>query len=347
MTENSSVRLEKQGKNIIILCDGTGQEGGVGNNTNVYKLYNMLLHRSPEQISYYDKGIGTGWAKVMTNVGGLGISKNILDCYRFLHEHYETGDNIYLLGFSRGAATVRSLSSFIHLFGVLPQSRTDLIAQAYRIYKIGSSEKRNRKAAEFIQRHNTMWCKIKFLGVWDTVAALGVPYRSVDVVLDKIPFLKHRFQDLNLSDSVQHAYQALSIDDERKTFHPELWAPVDGRVEQVWFCGVHTDVGGGYQEQNLSDISLTWMLEKAKAKGLKLYNQHKIVLAPDPDGHMHDSRGKKWEKLYTKKVRSWPHDTHGIPVLHESVTLRSKDSFNSSNKPYAPWILAGKYKVTK
>ena len=246
------------GKNIVIFSDGTGQEGGEGTNSNVYKLFNMVLDRSPGQIAFYDRGLGTGWRKLTGNAAGFGISNNILECYEFIFENYAAGDQIYLFGFSRGATTVRSLSGFIHFFGILPKSRNDLIKRAYKIYTISDPKKRKDAAREFVERHHTMWCKVKFLGVWDTVAALGVPIKSIDIIIDKIPLFKHRFHDLRLSLSVENAYHALAIDDERKIFHPILWDTdiTEGQtMKQVWFCGMHTDVGGGYPEQNLSDIA--------------------------------------------------------------------------------------------
>ena len=125
-------------KNIVVFSDGTGQEGGRGHNTNVYKLFNMIEDRTDRQVIYYDRGLGTGWRKVTGTVTGMGISKNIRDCYEFIFENYCAGDQIFLFGFSRGATTVRSLSSFVHLFGILPKSRPELIKQAYRIlYKNG------------------------------------------------------------------------------------------------------------------------------------------------------------------------------------------------------------------
>ena len=110
-------------KNIVIFSDGTGQEGGEGNNTNVYKLFNMVEDRTPQQVAFYDPGLGSGWRKVTGNVGGMGITRNIQQCYRFIFDHFVAGDKIFLFGFSRGAATIRSLSSFIHYFGILPKSR--------------------------------------------------------------------------------------------------------------------------------------------------------------------------------------------------------------------------------
>ncbi|MFV1979596.1 MAG: DUF2235 domain-containing protein, partial [Rhodothermia bacterium] len=232
-------------KNIVVFSDGTGQEGGVGNNSNVYKLFNMVVDRSPEQIAFYDRGLGTGWRKLTGNIGGRGISKNILECYQFIFENFVAGDKIFLFGFSRGATTVRSLSSLIHYFGVLPKSRPELITKAYKIYKTENDEKRRRKANEFVEANHTMWARIKFIGVWDTVAALGVPIKAIDVVIDKIPFWKHTYHNFSLSESVENACHALAIDDERLTFHPVLFDAEHKphqTVRQVWFPGMHTDV---------------------------------------------------------------------------------------------------------
>src|SRR5210317_282795 len=168
-------------KNIVIFSDGTGQEGGEGHNTNIYKIFNMLEDRTPRQITFYDRGLGTGWRKFSGNTMGAGISQNIKECYQFIFENYESGkhgepnDQVYLFGFSRGAATVRSLSGFIHEFGILPKSRPELIDQAWDIYKIGNDAKRKKKTDDFLLQHHNMWLRIKFLGVFDTVAALGVP----------------------------------------------------------------------------------------------------------------------------------------------------------------------------
>lgn len=331
-------------KNIVVFSDGTGQEGGKGNNTNVYKLFNMIEDRTEQQISFYDRGLGTGWRKITGNVGGMGISKNIMECYEFIFNNYNAGDNIYLFGFSRGATTVRSLSAFIHLFGILPKSRPELIKHAYKIYKIFNSEKRKKRAGEFLSKHHNQWCKIKFLGVWDTVAALGIPFKTFDVIVNSIPFFRHKFHDLNLSESVENARHALAIDDERKTFHPKLWEtkinPGYQSMKQVWFCGMHTDVGGGYAEPELSDIALTWMTLEAKEYGLRLYSKNKIELNQDQDGIMHNSRKGFPKNLFRKKVRSWNSKTHGKPVVHESVLLRKRSKDNKPSPPYAPWILS-------
>ncbi|MCZ6798000.1 MAG: DUF2235 domain-containing protein [Gammaproteobacteria bacterium] len=329
-------------KNIVIFSDGTGQEGGKGANTNIYKLFNMIEDRSSRQISFYDPGLGTGWRKLTGKIGGAGISKNILECYTFIYENFEVGDQIYLFGFSRGAATVRSLSSFIHYFGVLPRSRPDLIKQAYKIYKIENENKRNQKAGEFVSRHHTIWTRIKFLGCFDTVAALGVPFKPLSVLINEFPGLEHNFHNYKLSESVEDACHALSIDDERKTFHPILWdaekLPYQS-IKQVWFCGMHTDVGGGYETHKLSDIPLVWMRDMAVNSGLCIYPDNTVSIDGDVNGRMHDSRGEGWTKLFRKKQRGWDSLRSDKPVIHSSVLKRTKNCSNGSSPVYQSWIL--------
>ena len=335
-------------KNIVIFSDGTGQEGGKGNNTNVYKLFNMIEDRTENQISFYDRGLGTGWRKITGNISGMGISQNIYECYQFIFENYMAGDNIFLFGFSRGATTVRSLSSFIHYFGMLPKSRPELIKKAYRIYKISNDDERKKRADELVARNHNHWTKIKFLGVWDTVSALGVPNKTLDILVDWIPFFRHKYHNLLLSESVEHARQALAIDDERLTFHPKIWDKEIKEyqtMKQVLFAGMHTDVGGGYKEEELSDIPLVWMIEEAKKAGLKIYPKHKVKIRPNADGFMHDSRKGFPGFLFRKKIRSWNTQTHGKPVIHQSAIIRKLNKENTSAPPYNPWIFKLEHEV--
>lgn len=335
------------GKNIVIFSDGTGQKGGVNNNTNVYKLFNMIEDRTNRQIAYYDPGLGTNGEGIAGLIGGKGFSRNILDCYRFLFENFQADDHVYLFGFSRGAATVRSLSGFIHLFGILPISRADIIEEAFDIYKISNKEKREEKAKEFIAKHHTMWCKIKFVGVFDTVAALGLPNKWLSSLLDKI--FPHKFHSFDLSDSVEFARHALSIDEERKTFLPTLWnklgddQPKD-RLKQVWFCGVHTDVGGGYKEEDLSNFSLRWMINEATSKGLIIYEkspayQRFLKAEQNIDGPMHNELAGFIGKLFRRQRRFWDEKIHGSLYIHESVLKRTKNQANLLDPAYTSWIL--------
>lgn len=336
------------GKNIVIFSDGTGQKGGKNTNTNVYKLFNMIEERTDKQIAFYDPGLGTDWRKITGNIAGRGFSKNILDCYRFLFQHYEAGDDIYLFGFSRGAATVRSLSGFIHLFGILPQSREDLIQEAFKIYQIRNQMRRLRKAVEFIDRNHTMWCKIKFLGVFDTVAALGIPNKFFSFLFE--PFSRSKFHSFELSKSVIYARHALSIDEERRLFSPVLWAPLvndplPDRMKQVWFSGVHTDVGGGYKEDHLSNISLQWMLREAIDKGLLIYERAPAYKSfknaeLNVNGIMHNERKGFIGKLFRKGTRTWKEESLGAPTIHTSVFKRTKNNSNLDEPGYAPWIFS-------
>lgn len=359
-TFRQALKPKPMPKNIVILSDGTGQKGGVNENTNVYKLFNFLEDRTPNQVVFYDPGIGTDFRGLWGSITGRGFSDNILECYRFLFDNYESGDKVFLFGFSRGAATVRSLSGFIHLFGVLPSSRADLIEEAFGIYKVRNKERRNRLAKEFIGRHHTMWLKIHFIGVWDTVAALGFPNRFVDVLANWIA--PHHFHDFSLSDCVVCARHAISIDDERKTFHPVIWDPLPAndpnpdRLKQVWFCGVHTDVGGGYKERDLSYYSLDWMIREAIDQGLRIYqkenekgkarkdktdlwSRYYATRKLNIEGRMHDELTGFKKLIYKRKIRSWP-ESHGRIRIHHSVFMRTKNNRNSTDPKYKPWIFA-------
>lgn len=346
------------GKNIIIFSDGTNQKGGVNYNTNVYKLFNMVEDRTDRQMAFYEPGVGTDWSRFIGSITGLGFSKNILDCYRFLFENFKTDDQIYLFGFSRGAATVRSLSGFISLFGILPQSRPDLIREAFKIYTIKDDVKRKTKAEAFIKKHHTMSCKIKFLGVWDTVSALGIPVQKDNLLTDLFRIVKyginyffpHRFHSFALSSKVEFARHAISIDENRKIFSPVYWQKLeDGsdsdRMKQVWFSGVHTDVGGGYKEEELSNITLRWMVREACDKGLLLYKKGQPYkdfeqATADANGVMHNEReGFIKKRMYKAAQRTWNVDIHGTLCVHQSVLERKRNTENTEDPNYNPWVL--------
>jgi len=331
-------------KNIVIFSDGTGQEGGNKHNTNVYKLFNMIETRTSRQVAFYDRGLGTGWRKFSGNVFGSGVSKNNIECYTFIFENYQVGDQIYLFGFSRGAYTVRSLSGFIHLFGILPESRPELIKKSYNIYEIKNKEERLIKVNEFLSKHHIIKCLIKFIGVWDTVKALGIPVKALNVLNPR----KNTFHDHTMTENVKCGFHALSIDDERKIFLPTLW---DERkkhpeqiIRQVWFPGVHTDVGGGYEQNGLSDITLRWMINNAKEHGLLLNIDHGISIKPNPNEFIHNSRKWFWGKWYWKKQR-YLTDYIVKPVIHQSVLDRKIGKNNDLNNKYDPWILEEDYDI--
>ncbi len=471
----AAAKEELMPKNVVVLLDGTNQEGGKSEhlNTNVYTMYTLLEDRSPRQVAFYDRGVGVGELKITGNVGGAGVSNQILRAYRFIHDNYEYQDRIFLFGFSRGATAVRSLANFIQTFQFLPTSRPDLIKRAWEIYRTRlplrwwarrriaryrrygvvrhwdaplrwltrrwtdewdlrdpfdvltsllpertrcqyrklygrpleersselkdemkelSSEqvaalfvdpdhnipperflpgyehgrnpaadaiwsdvsdalwhlrnitgvfddksdpaawlrtfKREECAARFLSasgsKRTGARIAVHFLGCFDTVAALGLPFPRLRALTDRIPGMYYSFHDLRLPTFVTHACHALALDEERRAFLPEIWKPSPFQSShQVWFSGVHTDVGGGYLENGLSDVTLSWMLRMGHAAGLLLANKglsfNRIV--EDPKGVLHDSRDtllKKW--LFGKETRN-PF-AMGEVVLHRSVLER-------------------------
>ncbi len=330
-------------KNIVILSDGTAQEGGRGHDTNVYKLFRLLESRSPEQLVFYDPGLGTDWRKLTGNAAGMGITRNILECYGFIQEHFEAGDRLFLFGFSRGAATVTSLTHFIHRFGILPRSRPELVRSAWRLYR----RQKWSAAADFALSHETTWAKVRFLGVWDTVAALGLPWTWLDVLVDRVPFWRHRFHCFDLSEVVVHGRHAVAIDDPRRAFHPELW-PFSRRrgtcaetMKQVWFAGSHSDVGGGYAQAYLSDVPLQWMVCEAVCldDGLRIRPRHGVRLEPSAYGKLHDPRARGLARLYRRQTRAWPAGW-GRPTIHQSVLDRVAWSRELGvGSVYSPWIV--------
>ncbi len=337
-------------KNVVVLADGTGQKGGRGHNTNIYRMYSMLVDRTPDQAVFYDAGVGTGRRKLTGNATGRGFSQKVRNAYQFIFEQYQIGDRIFLIGFSRGAATVRSLASFLDHFGILPRSRPELIDEAFGIYKKRRRRDFDSRLDTFVRGNGTHHTDIEFLGCFDTVAALGFPRPTVAAFVDVIPGFRWKFHDLDLSSNVRYAYQALAIDDERKTFHPLLWnypPPVRTQeMKQVWFVGMHSDVGGGYQTgQHLSSIPLVWVLEQAHNRGLSI-KSGLLPIYDEPDAEMHDSRGRFTTRFYSRLQRSWDSNRADHPVVHDSVVHRQKAGglvehhpTKVSEEPYDPWLL--------
>lgn len=312
-------------RNICIFSDGTGQAGGDNpiNWTNVYRLYKSTRAIDPvRQICFYDPGLGAhpdgeepGLVRralnILSQATGYGITTNIVDCYTALLLSYEPGDQIFLFGFSRGAYTVRSLGGAIGLCGVPPglpklarwselqrslahDVRTIAEEAVTRVYQERDETKRHEAAAAFRRRYGSGELPPTFVGVWDTVRALGVKG------LNSFTLGRHSFNNNRLHKGVPHGRQALAIDENRKTFAPELWEEDEenpDRIKQVWFAGVHTDVGGGYGlKMGLSDITLDWMLKEATAIPQPLIVDPALPasLLPDALGQQHDQLRSGW-----------------------------------------------------
>lgn len=297
-------------KKLAVFCDGTWNEPDK-NPTNVAKLFKATCpeNNGVPQIAYYIQGVGTHWYdRAIGGAFGFGISDNIKDGYKFLCSNYEIGDDIYLFGFSRGAYTARSLAGLIHNMGILKREYFDKINEAYNRYKDKSIEwhpnpNKGLKAKSFRDQYTHGGETVTFLGVWDTVGALGAPYGlSLGYLSDKI--FGCRFHDIKLSNTIQSASHAVSLDERRWPFRPTLWElqpthnPNDFIVE--WFPGVHSDVGGGYKQTGLSDLTLKWMMQHADSKGLK-------SLAPKSSSPFvkHDSQ-RRYYQLATLLLVKWP-----------------------------------------
>nr|VFK56478.1 MAG: Uncharacterized protein, PA2063/DUF2235 family [Candidatus Kentron sp. TUN]VFK62795.1 MAG: Uncharacterized protein, PA2063/DUF2235 family [Candidatus Kentron sp. TUN] len=366
----------------------------------------------PEQITFYSDGVGTEelkWLKYFGGAFGWGLSRNIREMYTFLVKNYQPGDKIFLFSFSRGAFTVRSLAGIIARCGIIKEpwkieeqwkikgceDLTEYVKHTYYAYKYAHFRKQDNPTDKELEKcgieYRTGWrvethydeigrdqknaahVPIHFIGVWDTVDAVGMPVDELrdalawsiqtvawcsDWALRKLPVLK--FSGHTLQSQVRNACHALAIDDERQTFHPVLWrhAPTNPdmgnitnqRVEQVWFCGMHSNIGGGYAKDQLAHVPLNWMLDRAKKCGLGIIKDSWKGFRSQADSHgrMYDSRSglaiyyryhprniaKLWEKV--------KNDPSEHPVLvHESVLER----IARTTQEYAPVSLPTDFQI--
>lgn len=274
---------DKPHKKLIVFCDGTWNKAdqktadGRPCPTNVSKLFEATCpcdcNGSP-QITYYLQGVGTRMSERLRGGGfGYGISDNIKSAYQFICSNYRPGDEIFLFGFSRGAYTARSIAGLIHNMGILKRTDFHLVDEAYRHYKDRKPEwhPKSPEALKFREQHTWGNEEIKFIGVWDTVGALGAPYGIFIRAILNLLF-RCGFHDVKLSSTIKSGFHALAIDEKRWPFRPTLWELSSqhdkNNFEERWFPGVHADVGGGYPDTGISDLSLRWMAQKAKAHGM-------------------------------------------------------------------------------
>lgn len=379
-TEAASSRrpARQPGKNIVLCADGTGNIGGETPDSNVYRVYKMVeLHDAEfEQVKFYDNGVGTAknkyWRAISGAFGG-GFKSNVCDLYQFLARSYDPGDRIYLFGFSRGAATVRAFSGFIATCGLIDgrdlsqdllRKRTE---EAYEAYKAARGPKKPEKADQMRQpregySHGVP--PVEALCVWDSVAALGLPqnFKVLGLVIWFVNFLfamlekavdwvlPHRFHNYELTENVRHAFHAIAIDDERLTFQPMVWDETlspKTHVEQVWFAGAHSNVGGGYARNGLSSVALLWMMVRVEKLGLHFEDGSLRGAADDVNEHgrLFDSRDglsiyyrfepRRIVKLCEGKLR-------GPIAIHRS-TLERIDRRTAN---YAPGMLPNEFEVT-
>jgi len=285
-------------KRLVACCDGTWNtpdqtDQGAATSTNVNKVALRVAPRDPAgvpQLAFYEEGVGTGtFDHLRGGALGVGLSKNVQEAYMFLVRNYDPGDEVFLFGFSRGAYTARSVAGLIRNSGLLRRECEGKLDEAYELYRdrTEATHPRSVQAQQF-RASFSREVRIKFIGVWDTVGALGIPnLDSVHPISDR-----WEFHDVTLSSFVDNAFQALAIDEHRKPFTPTLWEQQPGAVnqvlEQVWFTGVHTNVGGGYRDGGLSDLALRWMVGNAQGCGLA-FDGIDATVKPDPLGELRDS----------------------------------------------------------
>ena len=286
-------------KRLVICADGTWNrpEEDLKKDvpTNVLRTARAIQPFAEDGVPqhvFYDWGIGSSHNALIGGITGQGIQKNIMDAYRYIVQNFTPGTDIYLFGFSRGAYSVRSLCGLINNCGILKRADASLIQQAFDHYKkTGAAWKPSgAKSIEFRKTHSYESREIRFVGVWDTVGALGVPF-SLMGLFDR----KDEFYDTKLGDNVRIARHALAIDERREDFEPTLWVPRDGLdLKQVWFAGSHSDIGGGYPADGqgllASDAPLQWMVQQARNAGLDLEEHLPASINPSPVATLHNSR---------------------------------------------------------
>lgn len=281
-------------RQLILLCDGTNNNlTGGEEDTNLVKLAELLArHPDAQRVLFYDPGVGhpgelpgatltEQWKRVWDRVSGLafgrGVFQNIAEGYRFLMRHWQPGDQIFVFGFSRGAFTARSIAGLVHQFGILQPQMETLVDSLVSIYFADRADQQkwrriSAQARRLFAPGQGRTADIHFIGVWDTVAAVGMPPFRLRITAQP---------DLN-GKSFVHVRQALALDEHRAQFVPRLYAhgngPLttrsgkQGSITQLWFRGAHCDVGGGYRPEQavLSDHAFAWLVSEAVRVGLRL-----------------------------------------------------------------------------
>jgi uncharacterized protein (DUF2235 family) len=380
-------------KNIVLLSDGTGNSSAKFVKTNVWRMYEALDLTGGDQVALYDNGVGTSGFMPLALLGGAfgwGLKRNVQHLYAFLCRSYEPGDRIYAFGFSRGAFTVRVLVGLIANQGVIAgrdgADLTRLVAWAYRGYRRRYNQTgvmvrwlrairdtffrswedlRRRDRYDEVKKEHP---PVEFVGVWDTVDAYGLPIDELTRGWDDWVW-PLTLPTRTPSDVILKACHALALDDERHTFHPVLWdesrEPTnatsthldDERISQVWFAGMHSNVGGGYPDDGLAHVSLCWMATEATKRHLK-FQPH--LCRPDtaiPEGWLakadsgapiHDSRRglAGYYRYNPRHIGRLAHDKFdGVsivrPKIHESVFERIRRAPDA----YAPIVLPDRYAV--
>jgi uncharacterized protein (DUF2235 family) len=343
-------------KNIFVCCDGTGNEfamkDSLNGNSNVVKLY-TALDLDVDQVAYYHPGVGTmgdptkqGWARKWSVVKGLafgyGFRDNVLDAYRYLMQHYANGDRVYIFGFSRGAYTARALAGLLHGYGLLCRGNEGHLPYAWNMYSSRTATQKELNArtistdTSFRDTFSHKGFMIHFVGLWDTVSSVG--WISTPL----------RLLDLAQNPTIERGRHAVSIDERRCFYLDNLWGdatsikvppllkpkqdageiPKVQDMLQVWFAGVHSDVGGSYQqlESGLSNITLEWMIDEIELTGARFDPERKRMVLGKPGPGEPTPMTVAMAPLYEKPKSSKVHKSlRGIWWLLEILPHRYYD----------------------
>ena len=327
-------------KRIVICADGTWNrpEKDIKEDfpTNILRLARAIkpidIDGNPQQV-FYDWGVGSYYDKVVGGATGKGLHKNILDDYRYIVQNYAPGDEIFLFGFSRGSYTIRSLCGLINNCGILKRPDANLIQQAFNLYKkpgkVNSPSGDNSIA--FREEYSHPDKTVHFVGVWDTVGAMGIPISFLGLFDDK-----DEFYDTKIGSNVKVARHAMAIDEHRSDFVPTIWEekPTMDLI-QVWFSGAHSNIGGSYKPDSdgtlLSDNTLDWMTKEAAMHGLTMEPHLHDSINTNPTATLHNSR-RSFYRLKGKHYRDLNHQK-GQVLFHRSVKQRwdTDDKYRPDN----------------
>lgn len=367
-------------KKLVLFSDGTGNSSAKSEKTNVWRMFQALDLTNSDQLAIYDDGVGTSANKYLAAISGAigwGLKRNVIDLYKFVCRNYvDDTTEIYGFGFSRGAFTIRVLVGLITSEGLVRfTSEVELHQRAVEAYEhfrrkcfkpaplspvylyrlvrhvFAAVARRSVQRIAYDQQERLAVNRIKFLGLWDTVSAYGMPIAELKPAVNWL-FWPMNFSDLKLSPKIERACHALSLDDERATFHPIVWDESEesdrGRISQVWFAGAHANVGGGYPEDQLSLISLDWMMRHAQERnGLRLQEAcvERVSHEKSPYGRVYNSRAglgafyrySPREVRVSKRAR----ESGVLPIIHGSVIAR----MSRGSDAYVPNLLPREFLV--
>ncbi len=343
-------------KRIVICADGTwnrqdqiSEGSGKRRPTNVTKMARAVRTQSEDgidQVVYYHSGVGTGGPldRISGGAFGHGMEDNIRAMYRFILYNHAPGDELYLFGFSRGAFTVRSLAGFMHRYGLVRKGDDYYVPEMYRCYEQDIRQGTPAWDGIFVNSRGKPRIEkarecppIHFIGVWDTVGALGAPGVMGQVFNSQ----RYKYHDVELNDSIRYAAHALALDEQRKSFGATLFhkpAGWTGTLAQTWFAGVHSNVGGSYDPDGLANEALHWMAGHACRAGLCLDASYLRFFQPRFDSTLNDSFGPAYQlmQLGRRAVRPVGQEPAAAETLHRSV-LRRRDN-NDPARSYPAYL---------